>query len=108
MYLLNLSIVKKAGIFEMSHKLQRKRKLSLHDKGVIRDHSQTLVREGLMQKHFIAKIVQGPPSDPKNFRPAPFFAMKITGQPHSKACKLNFYSKICNFFQGPPYKGQKF
>ena len=35
--------------------------------------------------------------------------MKITGQPHRKACKLNFYWKICsNFIQGPSFKGQKF
>ena len=52
----------------------------------------------------------GPPFRPKkNFRPPPFFAMKITGQPHRKACKLNFQWKNCgNFFQAPPYKGQKF
>ena len=52
----------------------------------VRDHSQTFVRGGLMQK---------------NQPPPPFFAMKITGQPHRKTCKLNFYWKICNFFQGP-------
>ena len=61
-----------------------------------------------MQKIFIAKIFGAPLQTAKNFR-APLFAMKITGQPHRKACKLNFYWKICgNFFQGPPYKGQKF
>ena len=37
----------------------------------------------------------------------PLFAMKIMGQPHRKACKLNFYWKICNFFQGPSLQGSK-
>ena len=61
-----------------------------------------------MQKIFIAKIFRGPPSDRKNISGPPLFAMKITGQPHRKACKLIFYWKICgNFFQGPPYKDQK-
>ena len=41
--------------------------------------------------------------DLKTISGPPLFAMKITGQPHKKACKLNFYWKICgNFFQGPP------
>ena len=38
----------------------------------------------------------------------PLSAMKITGQPQRKACKLNFYWKICgNFFSGPPLQGSK-
>ena len=48
-----------------------------------------------------------------SFRPqkiqGPLFAVKIMSQPHGKACKCNFYWKICgNFFQVPPYKVQKF
>ena len=62
-----------------------------------------------MQKIFIAKNFRGPPSDGKKKIQAPLFAMKIMGQPHRKACKLNFQWKICgNFFQGPPYKDQQF
>ena len=53
------------------------------------------------KKIVIAKFFGTPFQTSKNFR-ASFFAMKITGQPHRKACKLNFYSKICGiFFQGP-------
>ena len=45
---------------------------------------------GLMQKKLIiTKIFPGPPSDRKKFQGS-LFAMKITGQPHRKACKLNF------------------
>ena len=46
---------------------------------------------GLMQKKIdYRENFSGPPFRPqKNFR-APLFAMKITGQPHRKACKLNF------------------
>ena len=54
-----------------------------------------------MQKIFIAKIL-APPSDLKNFSPSPPFAMKIMGQPHRKACKLNFHWKICGIFSRPP------
>ena len=51
-------------------------------------------------KNFIMKFFEGPLSDLKKFQP-PLFAMKITGQPHRKACNLNFYWKLCDFFQGP-------
>ena len=63
---------------------------------------------GLMQKKII-KIFQ-PPQTSKNFHSPPLFAMKIMGQPHRKACKLNFYWKICGnfFFKASLYKGQKF
>ena len=46
---------------------------------------------GLRQKIFIVKIFHPSPSDPppQKFK-GPLFAMKITGQPHRKACKLNF------------------
>ena len=55
-----------------------------------------------MQKTFIAKIFGAPSDRKKKFR-APLFAMKITGQPHRKACKLSFQWKICgNFFSGSP------
>ena len=60
-----------------------------------------------MQKIFIAKTFRGPPSDRKKIQ-TPFFAMKITGQPHRKACKRNFNGKSVVFFSGPPHKGQKF
>ena len=72
--------------------------------GLLRDRSQTLVRGGLMQKIFIAKIFPQPfrqQKKTKNQGPPPFF-MKITGQRRRKAYKLNFKWKICgNFFQAP-------
>ena len=38
-----------------------------------------------------------------------FFAMKITGQSHRKACKLNFTGNfVVILFHGPLYKGQNF
>ena len=45
-----------------------------------------------MQKIFIAKNFLGPSLDRKKKiqGPHPLFAMKITGQPHRKACKVNF------------------
>ena len=63
---------------------------------------------GLMQKKFIAKIVCPPPFRPqKNFR-GPFLPWKLQVIPHRKACKLNFYWKICgNFFKGPPLQRSK-
>ena len=33
--------------------------------------------------------------------------MKITGQPHRKACKLNFYWKICGGLFSSPLQGSK-
>ena len=64
-----------------------------------------------MQEIFITKKFTPPPpppSDLKKFQ-GPLFAMKITGQLHRKACKLNFYWKICAiFFQGPLLLGQQF
>ena len=34
--------------------------------------------------------------------------MKITGQPHREACKLNFNGKsVVIFFSGPPLRGSK-
>ena len=62
---------------------------------MLRDRSQTLVRGDWCKKY--RENFSGPPSDrkkkkkkkKKNSGP-PFFAMKITGQPHRKACKLNF------------------
>ena len=61
----------------------------------VRDRSQTLVRGGLMQKIFTAKIFRSPPSHHKKKKKkkknqGPLFAMKITGQQHRKARKLNF------------------
>ena len=54
----------------------------------VRDRSQTPVRGP--DANIYRKKFSGPPFRPqKNFR-APLFAMKITGQPHRKACKLNF------------------
>ena len=61
-----------------------------------------------MQNFFIAKKNLGPLSDLKKFQPHPFFAMKLMGQLHRKACKLNFYWKICANFLGTPLQGQKF
>ena len=66
----------------MMVKLKKKKKK-------IRDRSQTLVG-GVMQKNVYRKNFSGPPIRPqKNFR-APLFAMKITGQPQRKTCKLYF------------------
>ena len=59
-----------------------------------------------MQKIFIAKIFRGPLQTAKKFR-APLFAMKITGQPHGKAYKLNFNGKSVVIFSGPPLQGSK-
>ena len=54
-----------------------------------------------MQKENIAKSFRGPRSDHKKIS-SPLFGIKITGQSHRKACKLNYYWKICgNFIQGP-------
>ena len=54
------------------------------------------------------KIMLSQKFRPQQIQPPPFFfSMKITDQPHRKACKLFFYWKILVFFQGPPYKGQK-
>ena len=83
----------------------------------------TIVCSGTVHKHLqggawckkkkknIVNIFASPPLQIAKKFQGPLFAMNITGQPHWKACKLNFYWKICgNFFQGPPYsyKGQKF
>ena len=46
---------------------------------------------GMMQK-IIGKNFRPPPPHsppPKKFQPS-LFAMKIAGQPHRKACKINF------------------
>ena len=75
---------------------------------LLRDHSQSLVRRGPDAKRLYRKKNLPPPSDLKNLQAPPpfFFAMKITGQPHRNASKLNFHWKICGiFFQGTPYKG---
>ena len=63
---------------------------------MIRDRSQTLVGEP-DAKISIVKIFRAPPSARKKKKKkkkkkirAPLFAMKITGQPHRKACRLNF------------------
>ena len=73
------------------------------------DHSQTIVRGAWWKKKLLWKCFAPPPppSDHKKIQD-PLFTMKITGQPHRKACKLNFYWKICgNFFSGPPLQGSK-
>ena len=61
-----------------------------------------------MQNNKVPQTFLLPPSPPPpTFRPQkisgpPLFAMKIMGQPKRKACKLNFYWKICsNLFHGP-------
>ena len=60
-----------------------------------------------MQKKNYHKHFSAPPplQTSKKFR-APLFCHENYGLTHRKACKLNFGWKICNFFQGPPYKGQ--
>ena len=74
---------------------------------LIRDHSHTLVRGGgWMQKENCCDFFLAPPRDLKKFQGPPF-ATKM-GQPHRKACKLNFYWKICgNFFKPPPLQMSK-
>ena len=63
--------------------------------------TNTCKGSGLMQKIFITKIFRGPIQTAKNFR-APLFAMKITGQPHRKACNSIFNGKsVIIFFRGP-------
>ena len=37
-----------------------------------------------------------------------YVVLKIMSQPHRKACKLNFYWKICGHFFKAPLQGQKF
>ena len=41
-------------------------------------------------KNIYRENFSGPPFRPQKNVRAPLFAMKITGQPHRKACKLNF------------------
>ena len=61
-------------------------------------------------KIYHEKFLAPAPSDLKKLQfPPSLFAMKVTGQSHRKACKLNFYWKIFgDFFQGPSYKSQEF
>ena len=56
--------------------------------GTVHKHSR-----GVMQKNFIVKNFRAPPFTPQKISapPGPLCAMKITGEPHRKACKLNFY-----------------
>ena len=70
------------------------------DGSTARHRSQTLVGGGgadADKKKEIAKIFRGPPSDPQKFK-APLYGsknlkkkkgpkIKITGQPHRKACR---------------------
>ena len=57
--------------------------------------------EAWCKKFLSQKFLPPPLQTSKNFR-ASLFAMKITGQPCRKACKLNFHWKICgNFFKAP-------
>ena len=72
---------------------------------IFKDHSQTLLRGGGgggadAKKEYRKNFSPPPLQTVKKFRP-PLFAMKITGQPHRKACKLNFYWKICGIFFRP-------
>ena len=69
----------------------------------IGDCSQTLVWGAWCKKNVTAKMFWTSPfHTSKNFSLHPLFAMKITGQPHRKVCKLSFYWKICVFFQALP------
>ena len=73
------------------------------NKSCLRDHSQTLVRGGLMQKLFIANIFgPPPPSDCKKFSGPPLFAMKLTGQLHRKHVNSIFNGKSVAIFFGAP------
>ena len=73
---------------------------------VLRDRPQTPVRRGLMQKENYRKNFSGFPFRPKKIQcPPPLFAMKIMGQPHRKACQLNFHWKICGNYLRPPLQG---
>ena len=57
--------------------------------------------KNIYRKHF-----SGPPLQTAKKFQAPLFVMKITGQPHRKACKLNFNGKsVVIFFSGPPLQG---
>ena len=60
-----------------------------------------------MQKN-IAKIFRPPPLRAPKIQPPPL-AMKSMDQPHRKACKLNFYCKICGkFFKAPLARAKTF
>ena len=49
-----------------------------------------------------------PPLRPHKISGLTLYAMKIMGQPHRKARKLNFHQKIDgHFFQGPLLQGSK-
>ena len=76
----------------------------------LRDRSLTC--KGACCKNYLSRKIFGAPFRPQKKKKkkigAPLFAMKITGQPHRKACKLNHGKFVVIFFQGPPYKGQKF
>ena len=83
--------------------------ISVSDYGPIseisfRDHSQTLVRRGLMQKKKIIPKIFAPLLQNSKYFRAPFFAMKITSQTHRKACKLNFLlENLWYFFFKAPF-----
>ena len=73
---------------------------------LLRDHSKILVR-GAWYKKILQNFFRAPLQTSQIFQ-GPHFAMKITGQPHRKACKLNFYLKICgNFLSRPLLQGSK-
>ena len=69
-----------------SHTLGATNKSNIASKGPF---TNTCKGGDLMQKIFIAKIFRPPPFRPQKNQ-GPLFAMKIMGQPHRKACKLNF------------------
>ena len=74
-----------------------------------KDRSQTLVRGGLMQKIFIVIILWGPLQTAKTNSGPNFFPWKLRVNPLQKHVNSIFNGKsVVIFFQGPPYKGQKF
>ena len=73
----------------------------------VRDRSQTLVRGGLMQKIFIAKVFQGPLSDCKKIFRAPFLPWKLWVNPIEKHVNSIFNGKSVVIFFRAPLQGSK-
>ena len=78
--------------------------VSISDKGPFTNTCKV----GLMQKIFIVKIFQGPPSDRKKNSGPPFLPWKLRVNPIEKHVNSIFNGKsVVIFFSGPPLQGSK-
>ena len=71
---------------------------------LLRDRSQITCRGWWCKQLYCKNLFVPNPFIPQKISGPPF-ALKITGQPHRKACKLNFY---WIFFKGPLTRVKKF